>query len=211
MGGPCSRVGVPRSFVVLGRGWWRCGDTGLELSPPAWGAAHSLAERGVFIYYLWCVGALPGHGGREGAGGRCWSGGRHGGPHWGLTGTSQLCSRPKRGCWQGHCGGRWLREGGWGWGWQPWDHVHVPLGGQRGVLGGCASLWARTQCCLQAFLPLPMQPFSLSALSPPLWPTGAGRGRREERGVPGPPGARLETHFHFYCLLTSLCFSGLRV
>lgn len=44
--------GVVEMWGVLGQG-----------CPPAWGAAHSLAERGVFIYYLWRVGALPGHGG----------------------------------------------------------------------------------------------------------------------------------------------------
>lgn len=61
-------MGVLRVFVVLGGGGGDVGGAGPGLSP-CLGAAHSLAERGVFIYYLWRVELSQD---MEGAGGQCW-------------------------------------------------------------------------------------------------------------------------------------------
>lgn len=122
----------------------------------------------------------------EGAGGqcRCWWGTE--GWHQALTSTSWLCLCPKRG-WQGVAGGCGSRHGA-GWGWWPWDHVHVPSGDTE-VSGG-ASLQVSTQRCLQAFLPLPVQPFSLLALAPHPQATGPGTGGEGGSGLPPGPSWR---------------------
>lgn len=145
--------GVVEMWGVLGQG-----------CPPAWGAAHSLAERGVFIYYLWRVGALPGHGG-----------GRrtvlvlvgHRGCHQGLTSTSWLCLCPERG-WQGHSCGRWLWERARGW-W-PWDHGHVPSGDTEVSRG---SISTGEHPTLSPGFPSPpcaaVQPFGSGSPSPGHW------------------------------------------
>lgn len=126
----------------------------------------------------------------------------HGGCHQGLTSSSWLCLGPEGG-WQGHGCGRWQWGQGWG-GWWPWDRVLVPSGdtevarasvsaGEHPTLSPgfpsppCAALWL--------WLPMP-------------GPLGLGE---EGRGVLGSPWAELETHFHFYCHLTSLCSSELCV
>lgn len=164
-------MGGAESFCCAGKGWWRCGGCWARAVPLP-GGCHSLAECGVFIYYLWHVGLSQN---TEGAGGQCWcwwDTGCHQGP----TSTCWLCLCPKG----GHGCGRWQQE--WGRGWWPWDCLCVPSGDTEVARG--ASLQVSTQRCLQAFLPLPVQLFSLLALAPHLWATGAGRGGEGGPGVP---------------------------
>lgn len=118
------------------------GALGQGCPPPTCvgGSARSPAECGVFIYYLWCVGALPGT--RRGAGGSRGTVLVGGDDTEGPARNSPTC--PGFVCGQngaagkatmvaGGCGSR----DGAGWGWRPWDHVHVPSGGgTQGCPGG---------------------------------------------------------------------------
>ncbi|KAL2296807.1 hypothetical protein Nmel_014856 [Mimus melanotis] len=82
------------------------------------------------------------------------------------------------------------------WLWQVAVGAGTGLGGAGGPVTVCVSPWGTQRCpggaflqvstqrCLQAFLPLPVQPFSLLALAPHPWATGAGRGGEEGPGVP---------------------------
>lgn len=192
--------GVTEMWGVLGGGY---------PTPRVWGLPAAQLSVGIYLLFMVC-GSSPGtRRGRRERGDDAGGGqtqkvplGAH--QHIPALLTAELGLLAKPLWWQVAAGG--------GKGWWPQAHVCVPSGwgACRGVPGG-TSLQVRTQRCPQAFLPLPAQPLSLSAPSPLVWPTGAGRGTGEEKGVPGPPRARLETHFHFYCLLTSLCSSELHV
>lgn len=190
-------MGVLRVFVVLGGGGGGVGGAGLGLSPCV-RAAHSLAERGVFIYYLWRVELSQD---MEGAGGRCW---------WDVEGVTRVSpAHPGFACAQNGAGKATAvaggsRDGAGGAGGPGIVCVCVPSGDpevSRGSISAgehptlspgfpsppCAAFWL--------WLPIPR-------------PLGLGE---EGRGVLGSPWAELETHFHFYCHLTSLCSSELCV
>ena len=87
------------------------------------------------IYGVWELSRDTG--GTGGSGGTVLVGRDMEDPAGGYASTSWHCSRPKQGCWQGHRGGRWLREGGRGWmGLVAPGPCACPLGGTQGCPGG---------------------------------------------------------------------------
>lgn len=142
-------------FPYAGKGLAEVWGCRVAVSPPCAGRAPCPAERGVFIYYLCRVGALPGRGGQgEQEWGMKWGGnGAGGGPQRGSAGTPQLCFCPQTGRWQSPCRARWPWEG-------RWDRngavcVSPRDGGVPGVHGAGEHphplVPVRTKHCLQVF------------------------------------------------------------
>lgn len=179
-------MGGAESFCCAGRGWWRCGGCWARAAPLP-GGCHSLAECGVFIYYLWRVELSQD---MEGAGGQCWC--------WWDTeaatkvppSTCWLCLCPKG----GHGCGRWQRERGRGWmGLVALGPRACPLRGHR---GGQGSVSAGEHPTLSPGFPsspcTAVQPFGSGSPSPGHWGWGERGG-----GSWGPPGPSWRRTFTF--------------
>lgn len=173
-------MGVPRGFVALGRGWWRCGGCWVRAVPSLRGGLPAAQLSVGYLFIIYGVWELSRDAGAEGKGGTMLVGEHVEGPARGLparpgfvqvhAGAASKATAVAGGCKGGDKAST------------PGTTCVSPRGGTQGCLGGCMSAGEDPTLSPGFFLPLPVQPFSLSVPSPPLPHWGGGGGGVEGGG-----------------------------